>query len=345
MSRRVNGAPLSSGAVKFASGAVHTASSAVRRPSGPCGERRAERGLTPGKGESLSGIARLPALDGLRALAVAAVLLYHLPVGWLPGGFLGWTSSSSSPATSSRASSPPRSSGQAGSTWVHSGDDGLGGCCPPAVHAGHRGDISTVIARDALSLLAADLPAVLGYFTNCGSSSTTSATSSPSAGPPLVLPLWSLAIEEAVLPGVASDRPPGRGPRGRTRRLGWVAHGRRHCSSVWMALLFPERPGPFPGLFRDDTHAGGLPGRRPGHRPPAVEPDGGGEGFGRLCWASGTGRASSGLVTLMATLNQFGTFTYRGGNPTGHRPERRRHLVVTHPPSGPDPAKHRCCSG
>ncbi|MBX6342689.1 MAG: acyltransferase, partial [Thermomicrobiaceae bacterium] len=31
----------------------------------------------------------LPGLDGLRALAVAAVLLYHLEVGWLRGGFLG----------------------------------------------------------------------------------------------------------------------------------------------------------------------------------------------------------------------------------------------------------------
>ena len=31
----------------------------------------------------------IPAIDGLRALAVAAVLLYHSGLGWLPGGFLG----------------------------------------------------------------------------------------------------------------------------------------------------------------------------------------------------------------------------------------------------------------
>jgi len=31
----------------------------------------------------------LPALDGLRALAIIAVLLYHAEPAWLPGGFLG----------------------------------------------------------------------------------------------------------------------------------------------------------------------------------------------------------------------------------------------------------------
>lgn len=30
-----------------------------------------------------------PGLDGLRALAVMAVLLYHADLSWIPGGFLG----------------------------------------------------------------------------------------------------------------------------------------------------------------------------------------------------------------------------------------------------------------
>ena len=35
------------------------------------------------------GIKYIPAIDGLRAVAVIAVMLYHLGVSWIPGGFLG----------------------------------------------------------------------------------------------------------------------------------------------------------------------------------------------------------------------------------------------------------------
>ena len=35
------------------------------------------------------GIKYIPAIDGLRAIAVIAVILYHLGVPWIPGGFLG----------------------------------------------------------------------------------------------------------------------------------------------------------------------------------------------------------------------------------------------------------------
>jgi peptidoglycan/LPS O-acetylase OafA/YrhL/lysophospholipase L1-like esterase len=38
---------------------------------------------------AVGGAARLPALDGLRAIAVAAVVAYHLDQGALPGGYLG----------------------------------------------------------------------------------------------------------------------------------------------------------------------------------------------------------------------------------------------------------------
>ena len=47
---------------------------------------------TGGRDNRTSGGVRLPylpGLDGLRALAVAAVLLYHAGLPWIPGGFLG----------------------------------------------------------------------------------------------------------------------------------------------------------------------------------------------------------------------------------------------------------------
>lgn len=39
--------------------------------------------------EAKRSIRHIPAIDGLRAVAVIAVLLYHLGFGWIPGGFLG----------------------------------------------------------------------------------------------------------------------------------------------------------------------------------------------------------------------------------------------------------------
>jgi peptidoglycan/LPS O-acetylase OafA/YrhL len=40
-------------------------------------------------GGTVSAFAYQPALDGLRALAISGVLLFHAGLGWMPGGFLG----------------------------------------------------------------------------------------------------------------------------------------------------------------------------------------------------------------------------------------------------------------
>jgi len=51
--------------------------------------RHARRPQADRRSPYSGGLSYAPGLDGLRALAVAGVLLYHAGVGWLPGGFLG----------------------------------------------------------------------------------------------------------------------------------------------------------------------------------------------------------------------------------------------------------------
>src|SRR3712207_1531765 len=55
----------------------------ARRISRPEGDSREARSTCGPR------LAHMPGLDGLRALAVIAVLLYHAELTWIPGGFLG----------------------------------------------------------------------------------------------------------------------------------------------------------------------------------------------------------------------------------------------------------------
>ncbi len=53
-------------------------------------ERIARRGwATRGRRRNLSSVPYLRGLDGMRALAVIAVMVYHANTSWLPGGFIG----------------------------------------------------------------------------------------------------------------------------------------------------------------------------------------------------------------------------------------------------------------
>jgi peptidoglycan/LPS O-acetylase OafA/YrhL len=63
----------------------------MRAPSPPSDQTAADamRSPTEGAADSGAGAAYRPFLDGLRAVAVLAVIVYHLDRAWLPGGFLG----------------------------------------------------------------------------------------------------------------------------------------------------------------------------------------------------------------------------------------------------------------
>ncbi len=70
--------------------AVDTRTSA-RSDADGAGTGAAEGGVTakPETGRHLVRMRYMPGLDGLRAFAVTAVLLYHADLSWIPGGFMG----------------------------------------------------------------------------------------------------------------------------------------------------------------------------------------------------------------------------------------------------------------
>ncbi|GAA2476730.1 acyltransferase family protein [Terrabacter carboxydivorans] len=72
---------MTTSAISRAAGTSQTAEAATE--AGPRSGRARPVGTSPGRSGRIEG------LDGLRALAIVGVLVYHLNASWLPGGFLG----------------------------------------------------------------------------------------------------------------------------------------------------------------------------------------------------------------------------------------------------------------
>jgi peptidoglycan/LPS O-acetylase OafA/YrhL len=284
----------------------------------------------------------LPALDGLRGIGIAAVVVYHLDPSWLPGGYLG-----------------------VDIFFVVSGFLitgllfdllGAGGPIGPDLRRfwTRRARrllpalvtvilcvtlFASFLAPDAIPVLRADIPAALGFVANWQLLFHHDSYFQSMGRPPLLLHLWSLGVEEqfylvwpfAVLAVLRLARRP-------ERAMSLVAGTGAAFSALLMAAFFVPGHDPSSVYYDTFTHSSGLmigaalagavhnrfgllgPTRsgllgptRPGLLGPTRpgEPPHRAPGAGPRAW---TGALSlAGLATLLALMGANTNFAYRGG--------------------------------
>jgi peptidoglycan/LPS O-acetylase OafA/YrhL len=226
-------------------------------------ERVAGGSSSPGGGGR-----RLYGLDGLRAVAVAGVVLYHASMPWLPGGFLGvdvFFVLSGFLITSLLLAE----AGHPGRIGIKAFYLRRARRLSPALVLVLVGTAlyASVFARDAVGQLRTDVPAALGFATNWWFVARSESYLLAAGRPTVLAHLWSLAVEEQFYlawPFVLwlMVRRWGAGPRGRALVCG-VAVVAALLSTGWMALLsardgFPIPNDPSRAYFGTDTHAFGL---------------------------------------------------------------------------------------
>jgi peptidoglycan/LPS O-acetylase OafA/YrhL len=204
----------------------------------------------------------LPGLDGLRALAVVAVLLYHAGLPWIPGGFLGVEVFFvlSGYLITALLLAEWRRLGRVDlkAFWWRRARRLL-----PALYLVLIATLAyaVVFLPGEVAGLRGDVLAALGYVTNWylvfGHESYFEAVGRPS----LLKHLWSLAVEEQFYLfwplvfwlGVSFGA-----TRWRTRRVLMVAFGGAAVSVALMAVLFVPGVDPSRLYYGTDTRAGGL---------------------------------------------------------------------------------------
>jgi peptidoglycan/LPS O-acetylase OafA/YrhL len=201
-----------------------------------------------------------PGIDGLRALAVTAVLIYHADIAWLPGGFLGVDVffAISGYLICSLLLAEHHRTGTIGLKhfWVRRARRLL-----PALVALLVATTAAVLvtAPDAAARLRGDLLAALGYVSNWWQVFRGESYFESMGRPPLLRHLWSLAVEEQfylVFPLLlaAGLRVVGR----RRRLLAWCAVAAGAASAVLMAALYHADGDPSRVWYGTDTRAVGL---------------------------------------------------------------------------------------
>ena len=205
----------------------------------------------------------LPGLDGLRAIAIIGVLLYHAGIDWVPGGFLGvdvFFVLSGFLITSLILEEYDRS----GRVDFKRFYLGRARRLLPAVLLMLLvvGAAVLLFYRDALSAFRQDALATITYVNNWWYIALDQSYFEATGRPPLLKHLWSLAVEEQfylIWPAIALVLVR-RGGRPLVRRIAIVV---ALASTAWMAFLairggYPVSADPSRAYFGTDSHSMGL---------------------------------------------------------------------------------------
>ena len=261
----------------------------------------------------------LPGLDGLRAIAIIGVLLYHSGVNWMPGGFLGvdvFFVLSGFLITSLILEEYDRS----GRVDFRRFYLGRARRLLPAVFVMLLvvGIAVLFVYRDALSAFREDALATVLYVNNWWYIVVDQSYFESMGRPPLLKHLWSLSVEEQfylIWPAIALVLMR-RGGRPLVRRIAILA---ALASTAWMAFIairggYPIDADPSRAYFGTDSHSMGLlvgaalatvwrPGRLSTSIPPSAR-----------TLVTGIGIAMVGVLVAFYTLvGEFTPWLYRGG--------------------------------
>jgi peptidoglycan/LPS O-acetylase OafA/YrhL len=213
------------------------------------------RGQPPG-----STMGYRPALDGVRAIAVVAVVLFHFEFDWIPGGFLGvdiFFVVSGYLITSLMIEEWGRTGAiDRRQFWLRRGRRLL-----PALYLMLLVVCTWAVlfVPDALDRLRSDVVAALLYVTNWWYIVDGQSYFEALGRPPLLQHLWSLAIEEQwylVWPFVFVFAL--RRAHGALDRLVVPLLAAAGASAVWMAILFNATGDINRVYYGTDTHLSGL---------------------------------------------------------------------------------------
>ncbi len=271
------------------------------------------------KGRRSGEMGYLPGLDGIRALAVLGVMLYHADLPWMPGGFLGvdvfFVLSGFLITSLILEEFDRRGKIDFKAFYIRRARRLL-----PALllMLAVVGVAAAFFYRDAAPAFRTDAIASLFYVNNWWYIAADQSYFEFIGRPPLLKHLWSLSIEEQfylIWPAITLIAL----KFGKRRAVLITALVGAIASTIWMAVLsvsngFPELADPSRAYFGTDSHIMGLligaalaVVWRPGRLPTKLVP-------GAKILLTGIGVASLlAVIWVFWQVGEFSGFLYRGG--------------------------------